>query len=588
MPTTLKRANVKVKVNGQFQDLGLLQSDVATQLADEITARQSKDNNLEANKIPYPQNPDSKYGNPGDILRTDGAGHTKWVPVGQPTDEQAQDAINNWLDEHPEATTTVEDHSLTYEKLVNGTLGFVTPEMFGAKGDGFTDDSIPFQNAINSGKPLYLQNKYLIHDIELIDNTTIDGEGYVIQDDSSHLFSCVSKSNILIKDIKIITKQNTFDTKYDGAIKFDSSSHIFVKNIVITSYTDRNFLFLNCENINVDGFTANKSGTIFTFTNCSNCECGNGIIYGDHNISAHGIDFYAANQIKCYNCVCHDIIGYDLTSGLLQYTANQINDNISSFVDYLFYNITAYRCSTVAKLDGLEECIFDRCSAISCNGGISIGGQSTARKILKTIIKNCYFDSTASSLYLCTYAVDSPELIGDVYYDSNIIEDCLVIFSNSISGTLIIKNNRIYSKTLTGTLSFSKSGANPENVIFENNYIEGSYTNIAFPGNSNNILKITNNNIIMKDGDSSGVRLILRCKKIIQFIGNTFEMKAYPNTFRINFPSNYTPESTESVEIFYGNNELILPTSISVMTLYAQGGAEHYKATSIDTTTITA
>ena len=30
MPKTLKRANVKVKVNGQFQDLGLLQSDVAT------------------------------------------------------------------------------------------------------------------------------------------------------------------------------------------------------------------------------------------------------------------------------------------------------------------------------------------------------------------------------------------------------------------------------------------------------------------------------------------------------------------------------------------------------------------------------
>jgi len=82
MPTTLKRANVKVKVNGQFQDLGLLQSDVATQLADEITTRQNKDTDLESNKIPYPQNPDSKYGNTSDVLRTDGAGHTKWVSIG--------------------------------------------------------------------------------------------------------------------------------------------------------------------------------------------------------------------------------------------------------------------------------------------------------------------------------------------------------------------------------------------------------------------------------------------------------------------------------------------------------------------------
>lgn len=82
MPTTLKRANVKVKVDGSFQDLGLLQSDVATQLADERTARQNKDADLESNKIPYPQSPDSKYGNIGDVLRTDGAGHTKWIPIG--------------------------------------------------------------------------------------------------------------------------------------------------------------------------------------------------------------------------------------------------------------------------------------------------------------------------------------------------------------------------------------------------------------------------------------------------------------------------------------------------------------------------
>ena len=76
----------------------------------------------------------------------------EWADVGLPTDEQTADAVSAWLDEHPEATTTVEDHSLTYEKLVNGTLGFVAPEMFGAKGDGETDDSIAWQTALDSGK----------------------------------------------------------------------------------------------------------------------------------------------------------------------------------------------------------------------------------------------------------------------------------------------------------------------------------------------------------------------------------------------------------------------------------------------------
>lgn len=54
---------------------------------------------------------------------------------------EIKDYVDEWLNEHPEATTTVLDHSLSFEKLINGTMGFVTPEMFGAIGDGETDDT---------------------------------------------------------------------------------------------------------------------------------------------------------------------------------------------------------------------------------------------------------------------------------------------------------------------------------------------------------------------------------------------------------------------------------------------------------------
>ena len=60
------------------------------------------------------------------------------------TEPTIRDEVDKWLDEHPEATTTVEDHSLSYEKLINGTMKYVFPQMFGADGTGENDDTTAF------------------------------------------------------------------------------------------------------------------------------------------------------------------------------------------------------------------------------------------------------------------------------------------------------------------------------------------------------------------------------------------------------------------------------------------------------------
>jgi hypothetical protein len=46
-------------------------------------------------------------------------GEVEWVEAGQPTDEQTNNAVINWLNEHPEATTTVQDKSLTEMKFTD-------------------------------------------------------------------------------------------------------------------------------------------------------------------------------------------------------------------------------------------------------------------------------------------------------------------------------------------------------------------------------------------------------------------------------------------------------------------------------------
>lgn len=65
-----------------------------------------------------------------------------------------QEAVDKWLDEHPEATTTVQDESLTKEKFTDDLKlrtikDYVTPQMFGAKGDGINDDTSSIQAAFD-------------------------------------------------------------------------------------------------------------------------------------------------------------------------------------------------------------------------------------------------------------------------------------------------------------------------------------------------------------------------------------------------------------------------------------------------------
>ena len=102
---------------------------------------------LKSGKVNKPStNPN---GTSGQLLRTNGDGSTQWVDQGLPTDEQTTNAINAWLDAHPEATTTVQDESLTINKLVVGALGYVTPGMFDAvDSNGIAD--IPAMQAMVS------------------------------------------------------------------------------------------------------------------------------------------------------------------------------------------------------------------------------------------------------------------------------------------------------------------------------------------------------------------------------------------------------------------------------------------------------
>lgn len=64
--------------------------------------------------------------------------------------EEVQEKVYQWLNEHPEATTTVQDHSISEIKLTDELAektikDYYTPQMFGAVGDGVADDTEAFR-----------------------------------------------------------------------------------------------------------------------------------------------------------------------------------------------------------------------------------------------------------------------------------------------------------------------------------------------------------------------------------------------------------------------------------------------------------
>lgn len=184
-------ANATQKIVDQVKDS--IPSDYA-QLSTDVSS-------LKQDKVDKPSATDD-----GKIPRAKEGG-VEWVEVGQPTDDQTDSAVTNWLNAHPEATTTVQDGVIGERKIEESFLpwikkDYVTPEMFGAVGDGVADDTNAIQKMFDSGRTVCAideSKKYLLsssivikklsQDITLLGEIIYTGKQYAFQ------FTCESNSD---------------------------------------------------------------------------------------------------------------------------------------------------------------------------------------------------------------------------------------------------------------------------------------------------------------------------------------------------------------------------------------------------------
>lgn len=201
---------------------------------------------------------------------------------------EVDESVRKWLDEHPEATTSVQDGSISEEKLstdLQETLQslssvYTTPEQFGAVGDGKTDDYEALQKAINDAQAnsgiLLLSKKYLTSQQLVVSSairiTSISGKRGTL------IANSAIDSIILIDN----TTDSGFNISIDG-VKFDCKGKcdaIKLGSCYLIYFVLHNLEFYNaisCVNIYNDKNTAvqcfyshNISWTRWRTQNCTN------------------------------------------------------------------------------------------------------------------------------------------------------------------------------------------------------------------------------------------------------------------------------------------------------------------------------
>lgn len=302
------------------------------------------------------------YGENGQYPRSTGSG-IEWTNYGLPSDQQTAEAVEAWLDAHPEATTSVEDASLTEEKFTNDlklkTLkDYVTPEMFGAICDGITDDTNSLQQAINYGKTnkknIYIGFNDKINittPVMLTGNVTLIIDGQIISKTSTAIH--INGSN------------NSINSNGNGKIignKLDCGILIGGENKTVSSNYNR------IENINIDGFEEgiriynNQLNSLTTYFNIitnlfiNNCNIGIGL-YGNANaeqISKIVFTNCGTNNTNYGAIVCRNINSqFPLDNSITQIfhhaSQNAYTLNIEKINYSLFYGIISEQGGTTAK-----------------------------------------------------------------------------------------------------------------------------------------------------------------------------------------------------------------------------------------------
>ena len=452
-----------------------------------------------------------------------------------------QEAVNKWLDEHPEATTTVQDHSLTVDKLVNGTLGYVTLKMFGAL-PGVENSQITtnaFIECVNFANQNHLDvvienDDYYIGRVELseLNNITVrcENNGKLIFDTSNHspYYPVISLNNcdgILFDgvNLNIGSECNGINITNSENIIF-SMCNFISKNIAVYMNNVSYFKINNCtftstsyDSTTSDGKTAihtinSKNGILFDnqfISWISGCEiwknCENVDLYDNKFIDVVCIGMSIA---RLSNSRIHNnkiIRSTDKKSNVLPASGIEVawcKNTLVENNELIELSIATHGDNTVSE-EGLNTNIIIKNNTIDGNNrlvcGISIGGYSQNISVIQNIVKNTVASDYQS--WDSVISVDTPLLnvMSNITIAGNIITHCvngIYIVGTKGMKDIIISENNIMDAKLHGI--YASHDYNTEDISKLTERIEVSKNTVSSCGR-NGIHIGGKNTILVRD-----------------------------------------------------------------------------------------
>ena len=463
------------------------------------------------------------YANVTDMLANAKVGDEYCMTLGYYSSEDNGNAV------YALSTTEPTGYYLTltnggYAKPVVNNL--VNPKMFGAVGDGVTDDTNAFRNAFTTGKNVLItEGNYLITGIiYLQSNTYITGTGKIIDReveetaaDWKGLFYGLNVSNVTIDGVTFEGVGSTDrEYTYGGEIHFKNSHDVKV---------------LNCEIYDV------LKNHAIVFETCHDCVADKNYV---HQYTQAGISLIN----KCDRCYVTDNVLIDVTGKV---TPNSYPIMLNGYT-YPISSVQAVGQHIVCTGNYIDNS-YPWYEGIDAHGGVDL-------VIANNIVRNTYSGIViAGDVNYPAAHVEITDniIVGSVTGDRKNADNCGIAISNTsyanISGNIIRRWGKLIDYTIRNAIYIVDS----DWIKFNDNILNDNGDSTSSPSAGSLLFYCVNTNNVTISGNSIENN---NCVRSFRVTGNSNNYTITDNYIRTSGIPQFDTSASAPYVFIYKNNNL--------------------------------